>query len=746
MHRRGRHEPVERLPHQLVGTPPGQPLDRVREVDEARLLVGREHDVGRVVDEEPVALLGRPQLELQALALADVAGDAPDRDQLALVVDLPDDADLERDLVPVLVPEQQPVRRRPARIGGDLGQPLGRLREGLDVDELGERVPDELARQPADDVLGPVRVERVDPVAVHLEDQVGRRLDERAVPLLGLVDDPLEALALADVADRALGALELAVLEDPDGGQLGREGAAVLATNDETEAQGAAPGIVEVGPRLQRRAHRLLGDDRREVHAGHLGGRPAEQVLGRVGEEREPAVGVVAPDHVRRRLHEAAVVGLGRLDPLEEVRVRQGDGGVVGEGLEGREAVGGDRARLGVADGEGADDVAAGRAERRGGHRAEAHAIRDVEVVLLPWDARIGRVARRPDDAPLARREAVDPAVDRELLDPQPLAGLLVRAAGEDHRAQVRPVLRHPREVGAVRREDAPRLLDDQPEDRVRVADGRHARRDLAQGPLGLGAPGDLLARPAELADQLRVVDGDRREVRERREQRRLLVAEAPDLGREHRERAQDHGLADERREGDRPDAGALEELAVGRAVGEPVVGGVLVGDDDPPLADREVDARARRRRAPATPPASRRRCPRRAPSGPRRSPGPAGRSPRPTTRAGGPPRRRRPGAAPPGPGSSSGAARSRAAPVRRRPSARGRPGWSRGGPRGARWRARRRPGAASASSRRSASSPKASRSRWPAWNTPTRPSSPTTGAVITECRPTSCTPSSPSG
>ena len=50
----------------------------------------------------------------------------------------------------------------------------------------------------------------------------------------------LEALALADVADRALGALELAVLEDPDGGQLGREGAAVLAADDETEAQGAA--------------------------------------------------------------------------------------------------------------------------------------------------------------------------------------------------------------------------------------------------------------------------------------------------------------------------------------------------------------------------------------------------------------------------------------------------------------------------------------------------------------------------
>ena len=222
----------------------------------------------------------------------------------------------------------------------------GACGNGLDVDELGERVPDELAGQPADDVLGAVRVEGVHAAAVHLEDQVGRRLDERAVPLLGLVDDALEALALADVADRALGALELAVLEDPDGGQLGREGGAVLAAHDEPEAQGAGPGIVELVPRLQRRAHRLLGDDRREVHAGHLGGRPAEQVLGGVGEEREPALGVVAPDHVRRRLHEAAVVRLRRLHPLEEVRVRQGDGGVVGEGLQGGQAVGGDRARL----------------------------------------------------------------------------------------------------------------------------------------------------------------------------------------------------------------------------------------------------------------------------------------------------------------------------------------------------------------------------------------------------------------
>ena len=128
-----------------------------------------------------------------------------------------------------------------------------------------------------------------------------------------------------------------------------------------------------------------------------------------------------------RRLDEAAVVGLRRLDPLEEVGVRQGDRGMVGERLERRQPVGRDRARLAVADGERADDLAAGRAERGRGHRAEAHPRGDLEVALVARDARVGGVAGRPDDPALAGGEAVDAAVDRELLAAQPLAGLVVR-------------------------------------------------------------------------------------------------------------------------------------------------------------------------------------------------------------------------------------------------------------------------------------------------------------------------------
>jgi hypothetical protein len=69
---------------------------------------------------------------------------------------------------------------------------------------------------PADDLLAAVRIERVPAVAVHLEDEVGRRLDQRAVAQLRSPQLAFEALTLADVADRALAADEPAVLEHAD--------------------------------------------------------------------------------------------------------------------------------------------------------------------------------------------------------------------------------------------------------------------------------------------------------------------------------------------------------------------------------------------------------------------------------------------------------------------------------------------------------------------------------------------------
>jgi hypothetical protein len=117
-----------------VGPVPGQLLDGVRNEQEARVGVRTEHDVRGVLHQEPVALLRRPQLALQPLALADVPGDAADRDQPA-VLHLAHDADLERHPVAVLVADQEAVRERPARVGGDLGDALARRERGH-VDEL----------------------------------------------------------------------------------------------------------------------------------------------------------------------------------------------------------------------------------------------------------------------------------------------------------------------------------------------------------------------------------------------------------------------------------------------------------------------------------------------------------------------------------------------------------------------------------------------------------------------------------
>ena len=191
---------------------------------------------------------------------------------------------------------------------------------------------------------------------------------------------------------------------------------------------------------------------------------------------------------------------------------------------------------------------------------------------------------------------------------------------------------RHPREVRPVRAQDPARLVDDQPEDGLGVADRRDPGRDLAQRALGLGAAGGLLARPAELADQLRVVDRDRREVGERREQVAASWSpNRPTLGREHRERAEDGGLADRaartRSTGSRPGEGSRRWPAPSR---EPRVGGVVVGHDHAPLADRAGTRRRRPRlRSLRLVADRRRRCPRRGPSGPRPWPGRAGRSPR---------------------------------------------------------------------------------------------------------------------
>ena len=62
------------------------------------------------------------------------------------------------------------------------------------------------------------------------------------------------------------------------------------------------------------------------------------------------------------------------------------------------------------------------------------------------------------------------------------------------------------------------------------VAHRADAAGDLAQRPLGVGGLGELGARPAELVDQPRVRDGDRRLARERADEARVGRRERAEL------------------------------------------------------------------------------------------------------------------------------------------------------------------------------------------------------------------------
>ena len=136
--------------------------------------------------------------------------------------------------------------------------------------------------------------------------------------------------------------------------------------------------------------------------------------LGGVGHEREDAVRVGAPEDVRRRLDEAAEARLLAREPGEEVRVRQRDGGLVGEALEQVQIVGLEQARLAgetasvpMTSPPGARSGAAAMPRRRSrlGGRSVGQLVRD---------ARVGRVVERPDRHALLGGQAVDAAAERE--------------------------------------------------------------------------------------------------------------------------------------------------------------------------------------------------------------------------------------------------------------------------------------------------------------------------------------------
>src|SRR4029079_44351 len=70
----------EMLAEDLLGAIAGHPLDRLGGERELALGIGRESELGRVLDEDPEALLRLTQFAFQAKTLRDVARDAVDAD------------------------------------------------------------------------------------------------------------------------------------------------------------------------------------------------------------------------------------------------------------------------------------------------------------------------------------------------------------------------------------------------------------------------------------------------------------------------------------------------------------------------------------------------------------------------------------------------------------------------------------------------------------------------------------------
>ena len=141
----------------------------------------------------------------------------------------------------------------------------------------------------------------------------------------------------------------------------------------------------------------------------------------------------------------------------------------------------------------------------------------------------------------------------------------LARRVGPAQAVRLGVVLVDP---GAVRFEQPGRLVDDPLEDLGRVQDGRHAGCDLAQRPLGIGAPGDLGPGALQLLDQAGVRDRDGRLVGEGRQQAGVLGIEGVGPVRVGVDDAEHLVAMDQRRGDHRPDRRSRGRSCHGRRYG----------------------------------------------------------------------------------------------------------------------------------------------------------------------------------
>ncbi len=342
---------------------------------------------------------------------------------------------------------------------------------------------DDLVGFPARDPLHRFRHEREGPVGIGREDDVRGVLDQEPVALLRFAQLALEPFLLGDVADRALDAGEPAVLPDRDRGDLAGKGRPVAIAQHVVEAPDDVVLVALLGEVGERLRERLLGGQVGEGQIRDLGRRPAEQGLGALGHEQEPAVRVAPVDDVGRGLDEIAEARLGGLQVVLET-LPFGD--IAGDAVDRRQP-----AVLEVPD------------------HVDLERHRRPAVAALEVEPRRVEGARVRDELGELLERALDPAVGDDLAE---MAADGVLDVPAQHRsrpvAQERPV---PLGVGR--------------EDEVRRRRGERPVADL---------------RVAQAGQQGRVGDGDGGLVGEALQEVELLGVEAARRARRDRERPDD--------------------------------------------------------------------------------------------------------------------------------------------------------------------------------------------------------------
>ena len=435
--------------------------------------------------------------------------------------------------------------------------------------------------------------ERIGPLAVHgdrAEDVAAmdqRRGDDRVDPRIAHETVPFRGVLEAIVGKVVAARLDLAGRETEPGDpgirlevHLRKQ---ALVGLDRLVGMAECPPIITVRW-LEQVDHRAAGTEQtgRGIHDGV---EDLVLVAHRADARRDLAEG---PFRVRgagqRRL------GFGQFGDQPGVGDR--DRGLAGQGPDERHVFG--------VEGVGSDGVdlddperPAIAGDRRRDHRAEPGPLVEVGV-LGTGREQAGEIVPGDDDAVLGERRA-----GRAVADGDPQVGAFLGAELAPDAVVVRPAQVAGRGVeqvedGAFPADQPAGELDDLLEDVGRIAHGRDAGRDLAQGLLGVRPSGEgraraveLATRPVELVDELHVGHGSRRVIGQRAYERDLRRIERLRPGRERAQRAEHLVPGHERGDDHRLDADVGDDPIGRRCVSERAVEAVVGGDDHGALGDR---------------------------------------------------------------------------------------------------------------------------------------------------------------